>query len=220
MGTFNEKMTAIANGIRKATNDSALLTLDQMAYEVNRLVEPEAYWASIFNNTFEGNLVNHKVTGKLPGSFQSGNTKLTGVDLPHITSGDGSLFANCSNLTEVKLDGIGTFSGGTFESCTKLPKIYLPSLTTISGWGWAFNSCTNLEKVYFPKLTDFSGALSCFNSCGKLTTVILGASTVCSLSSSNVFPQTPIANGTGYIYVPSALVNSYKSATNWSNFAS
>ena len=31
--------------------------------------------------------------------------------------------------------------------------------------------------------------------------------------------NTPIASGTGYIYVPAALVDSYKAATNWSNFA-
>ena len=31
--------------------------------------------------------------------------------------------------------------------------------------------------------------------------------------------MTVIASGTGYVYVPSALVNSYKSATNWSTYA-
>lgn len=31
---------------------------------------------------------------------------------------------------------------------------------------------------------------------------------------------TPIANGTGYIYVPSALIEQYKVAENWSTYAS
>ena len=33
------------------------------------------------------------------------------------------------------------------------------------------------------------------------------------------FGGTPIASGTGYIYVPSTLVETYKTATNWSTFA-
>jgi hypothetical protein len=37
---------------------------------------------------------------------------------------------------------------------------------------------------------------------------------------SNVFYNTPIANNTGYIYVPAASVNTYKSASGWSDFES
>jgi hypothetical protein len=31
--------------------------------------------------------------------------------------------------------------------------------------------------------------------------------------------NTPIGKGTGYVYVPSALIETYKTATNWSTFA-
>jgi hypothetical protein len=40
-----------------------------------------------------------------------------------------------------------------------------------------------------------------------------------SLSSTNAFAGTPIESGTGYIYVPAALIDSYKTETNWSAFA-
>ncbi len=40
------------------------------------------------------------------------------------------------------------------------------------------------------------------------------------LSNSNAFANTPIAQGTGYIYVPDNLVASFKTATNWSTYAS
>lgn len=33
------------------------------------------------------------------------------------------------------------------------------------------------------------------------------------------FTNTLIASGTGFIYVPDALVESYKTATNWSTYA-
>ena len=43
--------------------------------------------------------------------------------------------------------------------------------------------------------------------------MIIRSDTVCTLNSTNAFTGTP------YIYVPSALVNSYKTATNWSSYA-
>lgn len=218
--SVNEKMTAIANAIRKHLDDLGPLNLDLMAHEIkNRLVEPENYWASIFNNTFEGNLVNHKVKGSLPSNFQSSNKNLTGIELPLITTSSDYLCSSCYNLKFAKMQGFTTIKAGAFEGCSSLTRLYFPSATAIDGWGRSFSSCGNLEKIYFPKLTSIAGA-NCFLACTKLTTLILEANTVCSLSTSTVFGQTPIANGTGYIYVPSALVNSYKSATNWSTFAS
>jgi hypothetical protein len=53
-----------------------------------------------------------------------------------------------------------------------------------------------------------------------LTTVILRSESLCTLENVSAFNGTPIASGTGCIYVPAALVNSYKTATNWSSFAS
>ena len=44
---------------------------------------------------------------------------------------------------------------------------------------------------------------------------------ICTISKSDVLNNTPTTNNkTGYIYVPRALVDSYKSATNWSTYAS
>jgi hypothetical protein len=36
------------------------------------------------------------------------------------------------------------------------------------------------------------------------------------LYNNEVFTSTPIADGTGYIYVPAALVDTYKADSNWS----
>ena len=40
------------------------------------------------------------------------------------------------------------------------------------------------------------------------------------MANTNSLGGTLIASGTGYIYVPKALVDSYKSATNWTTYAS
>ena len=57
-----------------------------------------------------------------------------------------------------------------------------------------------------------------FYKCSSLTTIYVGTntSTVCTLSNTNAFNNcTNLTN----IYVPASLVDSYKSATNWSNYA-
>ena len=60
-----------------------------------------------------------------------------------------------------------------------------------------------------------------FYSCTSLSTLILRSDTVCTLTvvANDAFSGTPIISGTGYIYVPLALVDTYKAATNWSDIA-
>lgn len=79
---------------------------------------------------------------------------------------------------------------------------------------YAFVICPQLVRVSFPAAT-YIGSYS-FGSCPNLTSVILGnTSQVATLGSTSAFSNTPNA----IIYVPDALVDSYKSATNWSTYA-
>ena len=81
----------------------------------------------------------------------------------------------------------------------------------------ALQGCNNLTKVDFPALEEMgSGA---FYGVSKLETVILRNSELCTLVRTGALGGTAIQGGAGYIYVPSALIDSYKSATNWSTFA-
>ena len=82
----------------------------------------------------------------------------------------------------------------------------------------AFENCSNLTSVDFPIATSIGG--SAFQYCSKLTSLILRKSdTICTLSNANSFYNTLIESGTGYIYVPRALVDSYKAASKWSTYA-
>lgn len=82
----------------------------------------------------------------------------------------------------------------------------------------AFYYCRNLETINFPKLKNIG--VSAFLNCIKLVTVILRkVDGICTLGSTSIFKNTPIESGTGYVYVPAALVNSYKAATNWTVYA-
>lgn len=58
-----------------------------------------------------------------------------------------------------------------------------------------------------------------FAGCNALETFVLRSDTLATLKNKNAFSSTLIASGTGYIYVPRDLVDSYKAATNWSTYA-
>ena len=82
--------------------------------------------------------------------------------------------------------------------------------------GSAFYKCSKLTSVSFPLATSIGQYA--FYSCRGLTTIYVGTntSTVCTLSNTNAFINcTNLTN----IYVPANLVDSYKSATNWSSYA-
>lgn len=87
-------------------------------------------------------------------------------------------------------------------------------IVMISG---SFAGCSNLAKIDFDVLEEMQD--SDFYGCSALTTVIIRSPAVCTMSDSNAFKSTPIESGTGYVYVPAALVDSYKAATNWSVYA-
>jgi hypothetical protein len=81
----------------------------------------------------------------------------------------------------------------------------------------AFYMCSKLATVDVPNVSSIN--IDAFYSCGGLASVILRGEQICSLAHANVFNNTPIKSGTGYIYVPKSLVDSYKAATNWSTYA-
>ena len=206
----------IADAIRAQTGGEDLLSLEEMAAAIGGIKNADDYLAAVMNKTVD-RLVNAEITGILPTEFQRGNKKLVEVDLPLVTKANSSVFYGCSNLLRVNL-GVREIGAEVFGNCGQLTEIYLAELTTISGWGHVFNSCVNLQKAVFPKLTAQFGSGD-FANCAKLTALVLGADTVVPLTAANAFNGTPIAAGTGYIYVRESQIEGYKSATNWNTIA-
>ena len=110
------------------------------------------------------------------------------------------------------VESIGRYA---FKGCTALTEVDFPAATSIGRY--AFEGCTALTKADFRAVTSIDD--QAFYWCSKLTTLILRSETMATLISTKTFTDTAIKKGTGYIYVPSALVDSYKAATNWSTFA-
>ena len=99
--------------------------------------------------------------------------------------------------------------------CTKLTSVVLPAVHTTDGN--SINGCSALTKADFSNLKTIR--YSTFYSNKKLVTLIIRTQAVAKLDATSAFKDTRIAAGTGYVYVPSALVDSYKAATNWSTYA-
>ena len=119
------------------------------------------------------------------------------------------------SIESIKLSNATSIGDYAFYSCNNLTEASFPNATSISEN--AFFDCNNLTKASFPNATSIGQ--KAFYGCSSLATIYVGTntSTICKLSNTNAFTNcTKLTN----IYVPASLVSSYKSATNWSTFAS
>ena len=145
-------------------------------------------------------------------AFQS-CTSLSSVSFPNAVSIGGSAFQKCSSLTSVDFPNATIIGEWAFNSCPGLTSVFFPNVTDIKNY--AISNCSSLTSASLPSVTSIG--TQAFATCPKLTTLYIGTntSTVCTLSNTNAIPSNVTK-----IYVPPALVDSYKSATNWSSFAS
>ena len=164
-----------------------------------------------------------------------GCENLTSINLPNVVTIGGSGFINCKLLKNVILPKVTSVGNNGFNS-TGLESISLPSCTTLGSN--SFFATRQLVLAILPLVTSISSycfnyssvqkidtsslisiKTSAFYNTEQLDTLILRNSSVCALENVNAFQDTKIAAGTGYVYVPNNLVDSYKTATNWVTFA-
>ena len=99
--------------------------------------------------------------------------------------------------------------------CTKLTSVVLPAVQVTNAN--AMLGCSALTQADFSNLQHIQH--STFYGNKKFATLIIRTQAVAKLDATSAFKDTLIASGKGYVYVPSALVDSYKTATNWSTYA-
>ena len=164
--------------------------------------------------TLSGAYSNGRVTNI--GDYAFYKAPVTSVDFPNVTGIKTGAFYNCENLETINFPKLKNMDSAAFLNCTNLRNAVFPELE--GGVFNAFGYCGELVSADLSKASGlYSGA---FRDCPKLVTVILRkVDGICDLSSTNIFKNTPIESGTGYVYVPAALVDSYKAATNWTVYA-
>lgn len=101
-----------------------------------------------------------------------------------------------------------------FYSSIRLIKAYFSAATTVQTR--AFQLSGNLQIVCFEKAVALQN--ECLSATGLTALVLLGGE-LSTINNANALSSTPIASGTGYIYVPDNLITQYQAATNWSVYS-
>lgn len=176
-----------------------------------------------------------------------GCSNLTTIDIPsYVGEIAREAFMGCTSLVNVNLtedSRLTTIGASAFDSCTSLVTFNLPATVRALGEG-AFNGCSSLSNFNFSadapitfttiNANTFNGTLidalvlpesistinaNAFNGMTHLNSLTLNNDRVVTLRDVNAFNETLITSNSGAIYVPSDLVDSYKSASNWSTFS-
>lgn len=134
------------------------------------------------------------------------------------TSLDKYIFYNCEKLKKAHFPNATYIGGVSLNNCKALVDIYIPKVHHINGR--AFENCSSLNYIDMPCVNNLYGGNNFLN-CNLLDVVVLRSSLgFCTLGNISSFQGTPIELGTGYVYVPRDLIESYKTATNWTTYAS
>lgn len=137
-------------------------------------------------------------------------------------------FRGCESMTSISGNGaITTLGSNAFYGLAghlsqlkyaRFPNMAVSSLGTVFGSSTEANACQQLELADIGSTAAI--AADAFRRCYKLQTLILRKSdAICTLANISAFTSTPIRGYnslSGTIYVPSALISTYQTATNWS----
>ena len=189
-----ESLTSVADAIR----------------ENPRFAEPLS-----FPSEYESSI--RQITADLKGLLDGKGTE---VFVPEgITKIRDSAFYRMYDVTAIHIPyGVTDIGSQCFWDCAKLTAMIFPSTARTIDYA-AFAWCGELKKIdcWFQEINSER----VFWGCSGLDALILrNTEMVATLANANTFESSKIAGGTGYIYVPRALVDSYKAATNWSTYAS
>lgn len=166
---------------------------------------------------------------------------LTTISFPSCIYIRSGAFLNCNSLAEASFPECTGINYGAFSYCINLSSISFPKCLTISSYAFAncsaltevnfsvcsligssaFTGCINIGTISFPKCEKISSYA--FNNCSKLSEAYFMNSVVAS-AATYMFNNTPIANSAylgywGSIYVPSSLLATYQTATNWATYS-
>lgn len=159
------------------------------------------------------------------GNYAFAGMSLASMNLPNVTYVGKYAFKGVQPLSEIDLPNLMWLGGKgdcTFSNCAYATRYNLPKLRTDS----TQSTYSELRQTFAHNYVlarlelknDIAIGIQCFYDCPKLETLVLGDNAT--LNSTSAFDDTPIKNGTGYIYVPDDKVDAYKTATNWVTFAS
>lgn len=142
-------------------------------------------------------------------------TSLKTVSLPNC--GDLGIYSlnGCSALTSVNIPNVKKLQSSCLGNTTALKSIRVPKLEVVGGSVFAYSALETIDIGSNGVVTNLGA--SAFNNCTYLTKIILRNDTVCTYGVQ--YSDYDPSRATLKIYVPRNLLDSYKTATNWSRMA-
>ena len=233
----SSKVQAIADAIREKTGTTDGLTLSEMPTAIANIesgMDPSELALAVVNKQIP-ECVSDEITSIPDYAFYK-YSSLKKLRIPNAQTVGTSSFDQCNGIDQIDLPNCTKISNRSFASCNKASFINVPLLEEVPAGAFygsqtattaniplvkklasqAFYYSRTIERLDFQQLTLIEQlALNQTN----LTVLIIRTNSVCSLGNANALANSPIAKGTGYVYVPRSLVDSYKAATNWATYA-
>lgn len=214
-----ETLTGIADAIRSKDGTTEPIPAGSMAQRIidiptgNPAVE--AMLAGLVDGTATKVVLPENMTSIRNYAFYN-NTKLSSFVAEGVTTCGTYAFYGCAYVDTILMPNVTTISSYAINGCRFLKTVDLSRVKTISSY--SFQGCTSLKIVDLPVVTTIQSAA--FSGCSGLATVIIRRTdAIAEMANVSALNGTKIRTGTGYIYVPAALLDTYKAATNWSTYA-
>lgn len=147
---------------------------------------------ALLKGTLTGSYTNDRVT-ELKQYGMTSLLNLTGVSFPEVTDLiPNYFFSGCTNLQSVNFPKAARIGDHTFRNCSSLIGVSFPKITFISTY--AFQNCNSLQWLSFDEITEVPtlANTNAFNGCSSLVA----------------------------FYFPDTLVDTAKTTSNWSDYAS
>ena len=222
-------LSDIADAIRSKNGETTAYKPSQMASAIESIESGSSCGEDTLYQMLANTLTeysNDELTS-LPAYAFRGCASLVSVSFPECTIIGQSAFQitgnvgkdNLANVNMPKLKEVGATG---FYGCAKITELTFPHLKYINAT--AFSGCSGLTKFdcglnNTDTISTYFSQAS-FKDCTSLVALILRKTNqIYTLQNANALTNTPIANGTGFIYVPQTLLETYKSAPYWSTYA-
>lgn len=191
---------AICDAVRAKTGDTAVLKSGDLAAAIEEIqCAGENTIVPFIENTIT-TFSNEELTVIAPYGF-AGKTELQSLYIPNVATVGGYAFESCGSLTEIHFEKHISIGTGTDDY-------------------FFFRGASNARKIEFNGGFSFIGSSTyAFYNLNNLEALIIRGDDVSNLNTTANFNGSSIEKGTGYIYVPAALVEEYKAATNWVKFS-
>lgn len=173
----------------------------------------------------------------------SGANKLRKVVLPKVTYVMQSAFYNCEALEEARFGSLEIIRAYAFQRCgiknidmskvktvdmsafsrSNIMKAKMPLVESLGTSVFQYCSALTILDISNPEATRVPNidGYDTFSSCTSMKALVLRSTSKMiklTASGNNKLPPT-ITDGTCFVYVPRALLETYKTATNWSVYA-